>query len=244
MNASFEGDEATGRYVNPRRLPLLKSSPATIRSIADGTQTAMLVSHLAIPWHRRVEPGLRIEVWSTQRTKSVKWWHWTVVEVTAACVHKRGRDIRTCPAAHRPGAIEVNRTGWKQILDHAVLAGERKPLPPGRWTDKVEGGWTFAEVLLLNAGRDRMEPPHQYRNGVERELAEANRRYELLDLTARETGQKRTRDHEELRFRAKSAAYQRKLGHVLEAGGDAGTLAVSEDEIDAELPRIERRARK
>lgn len=216
--------------------PSLKSSVPTVRTIAAGDQTGLVLSHVTTPWHDRIEPGFTFQVWAPARSNSASWRQWARVEVTAACRHERLRDLGDCEAGHRPETIERGRKGWRRIADHAVVAGEPRPLPPGRWAEKANGGWTIVEFVRADSGKVLIKRSRSYRNRIEREIAEDARYYEWLRLSAAKAGEVREVSDDERLFRAKVSAYNRKLTRALGTGADPALITLTDAEIDAELP--------
>jgi hypothetical protein len=222
----------------------MPSETRTVRAVSDGTQTSMLIPHTVPQWAERMRPGFVFTLSVRTRSKPYSWRVWATVEVTAACAHDRIGHIHQCEASHRPERIEPGRTGWAKIKNRALHPGGQPSADLER--SLANGGWTVVDLALVDAGKERTVPtsrPKQYRNATERELAEDNRYYEWLKLAAERVGETHMPSPDEVIFRAKSAAYNKKLTAALANGDDTRTLAVTDAEVEAELPKFERRAR-
>lgn len=223
----------------------MPSDTATVRAVAAGEQTCLLVSHLVPHWPERMQAGFVFTLAARLRSKPYSWRLWATVDVTAACAHSRIGAIQECRAGHRPEQIEAGRTGWARIKNRALRTGGAANPASSPDPSRAHGGWTVVDVALVDAGRERIVPtlrPKQYRNAIERELAEDNRYYEWLKLSAEQAGNVRIPSLDELMFRAKSSVYNRKLTAALANGADTSTLTVTDAEIEAELPKFARRA--
>lgn len=227
----------TQRYLD------MPSYAGTVRAVSAGEQTCMLLSHTVVRWPDRMKTGLVFTMTARARSKPYSWRLWATVEVTGVCVHRHFDDIPACKAGHEPSRIEPGRQGWARIRNHAMRGNQATPeVTAERWRHP----WTVVDVTCIESGRERLRTgsaPRQYRNAIEAELAEDNRYYDWLKLSAEQAGDERTPSQDEVWFRAKSAAYNRKLGMALANGDDPALLTVSDAEIKAEVPKFERRAR-
>lgn len=224
--------------------------PGMVGAVSNGSQSSMLLPHTVPQWPDRMQAGFVFTF--TARTgpktgaRGSSWLLWATVEVTAACAHRRIAHIQDCKARHRPERVDPLRSGWAKIKNRALHPGGCNSTSPALERALAYAAWSVVDFALVDAGKERIKPaprPKRYRNAIERELAEDNRYYEWLKLSAEQAGEERVPSLDELWFRAKSAAYNRKLGAALVNGDDPALLTVTDEEIEAELPRFERRAR-
>lgn len=121
--------------------------------------------------------------------------------------------------------------------------GETGKLDPSRWQEKFSQAWSVVDFEFVGSA-DWSRPKYRpYRNRTERELAEHSRIFEAARLAAEAEGAEREPSEDELRYKAKSAAYNRKLSHALASGEDTAFLTVTAEEIEAELGRLRRKRR-
>lgn len=209
-----------------------------VQAVSAGNQTSMLLSYIVPRWPDRMKVGFTFTMATKVHAKAR---HWATVEVAGVCIHGFFNDIPTCGARHDPSRVNPERTGWAHIKNAVLHAGKASP---DMIADRVQSAWQVVDFVCVDSGREnvkRPKMPRQYRNPTERELAEDNQYYEWLKLSAAAAGEEREPSLDELEYRARSAAYSRKLTAALAGGADTSTLTVSAEEVAAELPRILRR---
>ncbi len=186
----------------------MSSDARAVRAFSDGTKTSLLLSHTGSHWHERMQPGFVFTATVRTRSQPYSWKLWATLEVVAACAHERISDVQRCSGGHDPAAIEPGRAGWSRIKNRALLSA-RKAGDRDATARLAHGGWSVVDVALVDSGRERIVPVAQqrrrYRNAIEAELAEDNRYYEWLKLSAAQAGEKREPSYDELVFRARSS---------------------------------------
>lgn len=230
------------RHLDPgnARVPSIKLGYKRIEQVVDDAVTCLLFHHGTISWHGEIAPGFDFFLWTTRRAKYGTDRIAARVRTLRVCPHPDVYSIRDCPAGHRPEAVWPGKRGWRRIWDAAVLTGESGKLEAGRWSEKFGEPWSVVDFEFV--GSSNREAPRQrsYRNQVEAELSEQSRRLEAARLAAEAAGEAHRISEAERRFRATSAAYNRKLSKAFEYGHDTAVLTVTEAEIEVELSRMRR----
>lgn len=211
-----------------------------VRDVVEERQTSLLLHHGTWDWADRLAPGFDFFLWTARTAGGDLERIAARVRCLRVCVHRPIYAIRDCRSGHRPDSVRPGRAGWHRIWNAAASFGEPQRPDQERRTEKFRQPWSVVDFEFVGCDNWSRRRNRRYRNETERELARESRAFEAVRLTE---GPEREPGDDELRFKAKSAAYNRKLSHALTAGEDTAMLTVTDDEVRAELERRLRRRR-
>lgn len=223
----------------------LKSVPLGhngVRAVAAGRRTSLVLEVGSPQWTQRLaghlKPGFRFIVQGRQRTLRVE----ALVKVVRVCRHQHLAGVPDCTSGHDPAALRPDEPQWLPILESALTRGGSLKLTEAEQAEREGAGWLVVDVRPLDFRTSReARRPRDYRNLVELVLAESESKIWAERHAAGLLGSTELLSEAERLHRLRVSAYTKRLGEVLEAGGDPALITMDDLDLEAAAARLEER---
>jgi hypothetical protein len=216
--------------------------PKGVRALADGRRTSLILEVGWPEWTQRLErhlkPGFRFIVQGRHRSLKVE----TLVRIVRVCRHRHLAAVPACSSGHDPAALRPDEPQWLPILETALTRGGNLTLDDAERARREGAGWLVVDVAALGYRESReARADRDHRNLVELVIAESEARFLAQRKAAGLLGSPELLSEEERAHRIRSSAYTKRLGEVLEAGGDPALITMDELDLEAAAARLEER---